>query len=146
MLTTKRARSPLLKGPNSLFTELPRSRALGNRASGVGRRMEIRILFGPGPNAQDPNGPGESLVPHILRRGTLASRWCPASSTRVKRNGGGVSRLDVLAFMAYMALICGLLMLISARYGKSGWAWFWALAFVATSLLTDLLFWRGPDL
>ena len=54
-------------------------------------------------------------------------------------------RMDVLAFMAYMALVCGLLMLISARYGKSGWAWFWALAFVATSLLTDLLFWRGPE-
>jgi hypothetical protein len=52
-------------------------------------------------------------------------------------------RLDVLAFMAYMALVCGLLMLICAREGKSGWAWFWALAFGATSLLTDLLFWRG---
>ena len=51
--------------------------------------------------------------------------------------------LEILGFMAYMALICGFLMLISAREGKSGWAWFWALAFVATSLLTSLLFWRG---
>jgi hypothetical protein len=54
-------------------------------------------------------------------------------------------RLDVLAYMAYMALVCGLVMLISGREGKSGWAWFWALAFVGTSLLADLLFWRGPD-
>src|SRR5687768_10771758 len=69
---------------------------------------------------------GEPRVPHILLRGTLASRWCPASLTGVKRNGGGMctyymwlqERLDVLTFMAYMALICGLLMLISARYGK----------------------------
>jgi hypothetical protein len=34
-------------------------------------------------------------------------------------------RLDVLAFMAYMALVCGLLMLISARYDKPDSAWFW---------------------
>jgi hypothetical protein len=54
-------------------------------------------------------------------------------------------RLYILAFMAYMALVCGVLMLISAREGKSGWAWFWALVFVATSLLTSLLFWRGPE-
>jgi hypothetical protein len=52
-------------------------------------------------------------------------------------------RLDVLAFSAYIALLCGFLMLIYAREGKSGWAWFWALAFAATSLLTSLLFWRG---
>jgi hypothetical protein len=53
-----------------------------------------------------------------------------------------LERLSTLAFMAFTALVCGLLMMISAREGKPGWAWFWALAFVVTSLLSDLLFWR----
>ncbi len=49
--------------------------------------------------------------------------------------------LEVFAFMALMALACGLQMLISARDGESGWAWFWALVFVMASLLADWLFW-----
>ena len=51
-------------------------------------------------------------------------------------------RLELLVCMASLAMSCGLLMLIRAQEGKSGLAWIWALAFVATSLLTDLLFWR----
>jgi hypothetical protein len=50
--------------------------------------------------------------------------------------------LAVFAFMALMALACGLKMLISARDGASGWDWFWALAFVTASLLADLTFLR----
>ena len=53
-----------------------------------------------------------------------------------------LERLATLASMAFMALACGLLMLISVRDEKSGWAWFWALVFVIASLLTDLTFWR----
>jgi hypothetical protein len=53
-----------------------------------------------------------------------------------------VERLEMLVFMTSMAMSCGLLVLISGQAGKSGRAWVWALAFVATSLLTDLLFWR----
>lgn len=53
-----------------------------------------------------------------------------------------LERLELLVFMASMALSCGLLVLISAQDGKSSRAWLWALAFVATSLLADLLFWR----
>jgi hypothetical protein len=111
------------------------------------------ILRIPGPNAQEHNGPEGSLVPHILLREPSLRGGALSSSTRVKRNGGGVSphymslqeRLHILAFKAYMALVYGFLMPISAREGKSGWAWFWALAFVATSLRTSLLFWRGPE-
>ena len=71
-------------------------------------------------------------------------------STGVKRKCGGVStphllsllsRLATFGFMAFMSLVCGLLMLISAREGKSGWAWFWAFVFVITSVLTDMHFW-----
>ena len=54
-----------------------------------------------------------------------------------------LERLSTFAFMAFMSLVCGLLMLISAREGKSGWAWFWALVFVITSVLTDMHFWGG---
>jgi hypothetical protein len=50
--------------------------------------------------------------------------------------------LDVFASMALMALACGLKMMISAREGESGWAWFWALVFVMASLLADLTFLR----
>lgn len=53
-----------------------------------------------------------------------------------------IERLELLVFMASIALSCGLLILIRIQEGKSGRAWLWALAFVATSLLTDLLFWR----
>jgi hypothetical protein len=53
-----------------------------------------------------------------------------------------VERTELLVCMASMAMSFGLLMLIRAQEGKSGWAWFWALAFVVTSFLTDLLFWR----
>jgi len=49
-----------------------------------------------------------------------------------------VERLELLVSMTAF----GLLMLIRAREGMSGRAWIWASAFVATSLLTDLLFWR----
>jgi hypothetical protein len=51
-------------------------------------------------------------------------------------------RLDVLAFMAFMSLACGLMMLFSAQEGLSGWAWFWALVFVTASLVADLTFVR----
>ena len=50
--------------------------------------------------------------------------------------------LGVFASMALMALACGLKMMISARDGESGWAWFWALVFVMASLLADLTFLR----
>ena len=53
-----------------------------------------------------------------------------------------LERLELLVFRASMAMSCGLLVLITAREGKSGRAWLWSLAFVGTSLLTDLLFWR----
>lgn len=53
-----------------------------------------------------------------------------------------VERLELLVCMTSMALSCGLLVLICAQEGKSSWAWAWTVAFVATSLLTDLLFWR----
>ena len=53
-----------------------------------------------------------------------------------------LERLDVLAFMAFMALVCGLLVLISIQEEKPGRAWLWALVFVMASLLADLLFWR----
>ena len=53
-----------------------------------------------------------------------------------------VERLELLVCMTSMALSCGLLVLISAQEEKSTWAWAWAVAFVAISLLTDLLFWR----
>jgi phosphoglycerol transferase MdoB-like AlkP superfamily enzyme len=53
-----------------------------------------------------------------------------------------LERLELLVCMASMAMSCGLLVLISAQERKSGRAWLWAWAFVATSLLTDLLFWR----
>lgn len=53
-----------------------------------------------------------------------------------------LERLELLVFMASMAMSCGLLVLITAREGKSGRAWLWSLTFVGTSLLTDLLFWR----
>jgi hypothetical protein len=53
-----------------------------------------------------------------------------------------VERLEMLVFMTSMAMSCGLLVLISAQTGKSARAWAWSLAFLATSLLTDLLFWR----
>jgi hypothetical protein len=53
-----------------------------------------------------------------------------------------VERLDLLVCMTSIALSFGLFVLISAQKGDSGRAWVWALAFVATSLLTDLLFWR----
>ena len=86
---------------------------------------------------------------HILRR-PIPPLDALAYQGRGKRRRRGMSthymslqeRLDVLAFMAYMALVCGLLMLITAREGKLGRAWLWSLAFVGTSLLTDLLFWR----
>ena len=51
-----------------------------------------------------------------------------------------LERLELLVSMTAIAMSFGLLMLIRAREGKSERAW--ALAFVATSLLTDLLFWR----
>jgi hypothetical protein len=51
-----------------------------------------------------------------------------------------VERLELLVSMTAIAMLFGLLMLIRAREGKSERAL--ALAFVATSLLTDLLFWR----
>jgi hypothetical protein len=69
--------------------------------------------------------------------------------TGVKRKGGGVSihnpltlleGLEVFASIALVALSCGIQMLISARNGESGWAWFWALVFVMASLLADLTF------
>lgn len=50
--------------------------------------------------------------------------------------------LDVFAFMTLTALAFGLKMLLSAREGESGWAWFWALVFVVASLLADLTFLR----
>jgi hypothetical protein len=50
--------------------------------------------------------------------------------------------IEVFAFMALMALVFGLQMLISAREGESGWAWLWALVFVMASLLADLTFLR----
>jgi hypothetical protein len=50
--------------------------------------------------------------------------------------------LDVLAFMAFLSLACGLMILISAREGKSGWAWFWAVVFVTASLSADLTYLR----
>jgi hypothetical protein len=53
-----------------------------------------------------------------------------------------LERLDVLAFMAFMSLACGLMMLFSAQEGLSGWAWFWALVFVMASLVADLTFVR----
>ena len=53
-----------------------------------------------------------------------------------------VERLELLVSMTAIAMLLGLLMLIRAREGKSGRAWLWSLAFVGTSLLTDLLFWR----
>ena len=53
-----------------------------------------------------------------------------------------LERLELLVSMTAIAMSFGLLMLIRAREGKSERAWAWALAFVATSLLTDLLFWR----
>jgi hypothetical protein len=53
-----------------------------------------------------------------------------------------LERLDVLAFMAFMSLACGLMMLFSAREGLSGWAWFWALVFAMASLVADLTFVR----
>jgi hypothetical protein len=53
-----------------------------------------------------------------------------------------LERLDLLVCMTSMAMSCGLLVLIRAQEGKPGRAWLWAVAFVATSLLTDLLFWR----
>jgi hypothetical protein len=76
---------------------------------------------------------------------------CISVWTGVKRKGGGVSThnlltplegLEVFAFMALMALVFGLQMMISARDGESGWAWFWALVFVMASLLADLTFLR----
>ena len=76
---------------------------------------------------------------------------CISVWTGVKRKGDGVSThnlltllegLDVFAFMALMALVFGLQMMISARDGESGWAWFWALVFVMASLLADLTFLR----
>ena len=54
-----------------------------------------------------------------------------------------LERLSTLAFMTFMSLVCGLLMLISAREGNSGWAWFWALVFVIASLVSDLAFLRS---
>lgn len=51
-------------------------------------------------------------------------------------------RLELFVCMASIAMSCGLLVLIRTQEGKSGRAWLWALAFVATSLLTDWLFWR----
>ena len=75
-----------------------------------------------------------------------------ALPTGAKRKAGGrivsipsitlVERLELLVFMTSMAMSCGLLVLISAQAGKSGRAWVWALVFAATSLFTDLLFWR----
>jgi hypothetical protein len=53
-----------------------------------------------------------------------------------------VEQLELLVFMASMAMSCGLLVLIRAQEGKSGRAWLWTRAFVATSLVTDLLFWK----
>ena len=53
-----------------------------------------------------------------------------------------LERLDVLAFMSFMSLACGLMMLLSAQEGLSGWAWFWALVFVMASLIADLTFVR----
>jgi hypothetical protein len=53
-----------------------------------------------------------------------------------------VERLELLVIMPSMAMLCGLLVLIRAQEGKAGRAWVWTWAFVATSLVTDLLFWR----
>ncbi len=53
-----------------------------------------------------------------------------------------VERLELLVFMASMAMLCGLLVLIRAQEGKAGRAWVWRWAFVTTSLVTDLLFWK----
>ena len=50
--------------------------------------------------------------------------------------------LDVLAFMTFLSLSCGLMILISVREGKSGWAWFWAVLFVTASLFADLTYLR----
>jgi hypothetical protein len=50
--------------------------------------------------------------------------------------------LDVFAFMTLTALAFGLKMLISAREGESGWAWFWALVFIMMSVLADLTYLR----
>ncbi len=50
--------------------------------------------------------------------------------------------LDVLAFMTFLSLSCGLMILISAREGESGWAWFWAVLFVTVSLFADLTYLR----
>jgi hypothetical protein len=52
-----------------------------------------------------------------------------------------LERLELLVCMASMAMSCGLLALIRAQEGRSERAWLWALAFVAISFLTDLLFW-----
>ena len=53
-----------------------------------------------------------------------------------------LERLDVLAFMAFMALACGLMILISVQEKEQWWAWFWALVFTLASLLADLTFLR----
>ncbi len=50
--------------------------------------------------------------------------------------------LDVLVFIMVLSLTCGLMILVSAREGKSGWAWFWAVLFVTVSLLADLSYLR----
>ncbi len=50
--------------------------------------------------------------------------------------------IDVLFFMVVLSLACGSMILISAREGKSGWAWFWAVVFVTVSLLADLTYLR----
>jgi hypothetical protein len=46
------------------------------------------------------------------------------------------------AVRAFLSLTCGLMILISAREGKSGWAWFWAVVFVTASLSADLTYLR----
>ena len=38
-----------------------------------------------------------------------------------------VERLELLVCMTSLALSCGLLVLICAQKGKSGWAWAWTL-------------------
>ena len=53
-----------------------------------------------------------------------------------------IERLELLVCMTSMAMWFGMLLLIRAQEGESGWAWLWAVAFVVTSLLADLLFWR----
>ncbi len=52
-----------------------------------------------------------------------------------------IERLELLVCMTSNAMWCGMLLLIRAQEGESGWAWLWAVAFVVASLLTDLLFW-----